>query len=351
MCIAYAYPRLDKAHYRLPPLLWITSAVPANSVHSEEMHHDLTPGWTSHTAPIPPRVAGMVTERLLGIGGRSAVWLVQCRLPSASAIIWAGPNPPDRLALKVPLSTGRSSPPLRSAQRELEAMLPLVHEFMVRPWGLVTTAENQTALLLEACTAGSLGQLRRSAGPLSPGQCVTALTPVAQALAHLHERGAAHGDVTAANILLTPEGRPALGDLGDAVLLGMDAAYGTAEDDVRALGSVAWGCLTGREPEPAPRRVPLQSLVPGAGDELTELLEASLSPHPAERPLAGEFAAELYSAVRADPLDLLPAVDDATLAELPTVLPGSGTGRNGERFAGRVADLWHRVRRCLRRRR
>jgi serine/threonine protein kinase len=308
------------------------------------MHDDDAAMPAQHTALLPPQARGLVAERLLGVGGRSAAWLVECRLPGSSNITWAGDSPPSRLALKVPLKSLRSAPPLRSAQRELQAMLPLVHEYMVRPWGLVRTAQGQTGLLLEACTAGSLGQLQRSAGALSPGECVTALTPVAQALTHLHERGAAHGDVTAANILLTPEGRPALGDLGDAVLLGMDTVHGTPEDDVRSLAGVAWGCLTGRDPDTTQRRVPLQSLVPGATDELTELIEAALSPHPAERPLAREFAAELYGSALAEPLNLLAAVDDHALTELPTVLPG---GRSSRRTAG----LWNRIVRRLHRRR
>ncbi|WP_158583129.1 protein kinase domain-containing protein [Nesterenkonia natronophila] len=308
------------------------------------MHAEDAAIWAQDADLLPPQARGLFTERLLGVGGRSAAWLVECRLPGSSNITWAGDNPPSRLALKVPLKSLRSAPPLRSAQRELHAMLPLVHEYMVRPWGLVRTAQGQTGLLLEACTAGSLGQLQRSAGTLSPGECVTALTPVAQALNHLHERGAAHGDVTAANILLTPEGRPALGDLGDTVLLGMDAVYGTSEDDVHALASVTWSCLTGREPDAADRRVPLQSLVPEATDELTELIEVALSPYPTERPLAREFASELYESAPAEPLNLLPAVDDHALTELPTVLPG---GRPSRRTDG----LWHRLVRRMRRRR
>lgn len=270
-----------------------------------------------------PHVPSLLPERLLGVGGRSATWLVTHRADGSSNVIWSGQSPPRTLALKIPLRTARSAPQLRSARKELEAMLPLLHPSIVRPWGLARTDQGQVGLLLQPYTAGSLAQLQRATTVLAPGECATALIPIAQALAHLHSYGAAHGDVTAANILLTPEGRPALGDLGDAVLLGMDAALGTAESDVHSLAAVAWRCLTGREPEGAERRVPLQSLVPQASHELTELLEACLSQHPTERPSAREFAAELFEAAEPQALNLLHAVDEHALTEVPTVLPGS----------------------------
>ncbi|WP_120005285.1 protein kinase domain-containing protein [Nesterenkonia muleiensis] len=270
-----------------------------------------------------PRVPGLEPLRLLGVGGRSAVWLVR-RTPAAEhTISWAGSAPPSTLALKLPLGAVRSTPALRAAREELEAMLPLAHEHVVRPWGVLRTPEGTAALLLEPYTAGSLAQLLRATGTLSVGETVTALTPVAQALAHVHACGAAHGDVTAANVLLTPEGRPALADLGDAVLLGMDSAHGSSQQDVAALAAVTWRCLTGREPEEVSLRVPLQSLRPDIPDQLVELLESALSPHAGERPLAGEFASELYCAAEPEPLNLLRHVDDEALAEVPTCLPAT----------------------------
>lgn len=303
--------------------LWITPAAAENWVHPDSMHYD-DDAPPRNFSPLPsqtPCVPGLVTERLLGIGGRSSVWLVRQGPSVAPTLTWAGENPPRTLALKVPLGALRTAPPLRSAQRELEAMLPLMHQYLVRPWGVVRTSDGQPGLLLQPFTAGSLAQLQRAVGVLNAGECVTAVSPIAQALAHLHESGAAHGDVTAANILLTPEGRPALGDLGDSVLLGMDSAHGTPESDVKSLAAVAWSCLTGREPESVDRRPPLQSLVPGVSDQFTELLEAALSATPSQRPLAGEFAADLHECASPEPLDILSAADDHALTEVPTVIP------------------------------
>src|SRR3712207_899361 len=61
-------------------------------------------------------------------------------------------------------------------------------------------------------------------GRLRPGEVVTALAPVAAALAHAHERGVVHGDLSPGNVVFTAEGRPVLTDLGVARVLGEEAA-------------------------------------------------------------------------------------------------------------------------------
>ncbi|GFZ80422.1 protein kinase domain-containing protein [Nesterenkonia alkaliphila] len=299
-------------------------------------HYDAAP-------PPPPRIPGLSTLRLLGVGGRSAVWLVQCTAAAERTITWVGAGAPRRLALKIPLQAPRGAASLRSAQGELEAMLPLIHPHLVRPWGVLATAEGRTGLLLEPYTAGSLAQLLSSVGRLSPGQAVTALTPVAQALEHLHSRGAAHGDLSCANILLSPEGRPALGDLGDAAVLGMPNRWGSPEQDIADLAAVGWAALTGHEPGPSAARAPLQSLLPRAPEPLAALLEEALSPLSGCRPLAGEFAVELYACAAPEPLDLLPAIDDAALAEVPTRMASisqAGHSRRGWGLRNAVKRLW-----------
>ncbi|WP_191089936.1 protein kinase domain-containing protein [Nesterenkonia ebinurensis] len=291
----------------------------------------------------PPRIPGLAPLRLLGVGGRSAVWLVQCTAAAARTITWVGDGPPQKLALKLPLSRARSAPSLRSAQQELEAMLPLVHDHLVRPWGVLSTSQGSTGILLQPYTAGSLGQLLHSAGPLSSNELVTALTPVAQALEHLHTQGAAHGDVSAANILLTPEGEPALGDLGDSAVLGTGARGGTPEQDVMALAGVAWEALTGSQPPATALRAPLQSLLPGVPTELAELLESALGSVPGELPLAGEFAAELYACAEPEPLSLLPTIDDHAVMEMPTIMPGAGPAHTSKLpFSKRLFRVWRK---------
>ena len=71
-------------------------------------------------------------------------------------------------------------------------------------------------LIMDYAAGGSLGQLVAGRGKLGPGETVTVLTPIAQALAYLHGQGFTHGDVSPGNVLFTAHGKPLLADLGVA---------------------------------------------------------------------------------------------------------------------------------------
>lgn len=319
---------------------------------------------------LTPSVPGFAVRRQLGEGGGSTVWLLRVQQRTGRFR-----DLPDEVALKLPRggsggepqqSPGqqeegqgregreeaeRSRGQLADIRAELHAMEPLRHEHIVRVYGAVETSQG-TGLLLEAYAGGPLSAVVRAEGGLSPGQLVTAATPVAQALAHLHTQGAAHGDISPGNILLAPDGRPALADLGEAQLLGMpQSARGTEgflaperedlvredrrlrsrarhvasrlapEADVYSLAAVCWFVLTGEPPLPERERPPLPTLCAQAPPRLVALLEDGLSALPEDRPTAAEFAHDLYRAVPAEPLDLGAHVNDEVLPELPTRLP------------------------------
>ena len=96
-------------------------------------------------------------------------------------------------------------------------------------------------------------QLRRD-GALSPVRAAHVAIQVAEALDHAHRRGIAHGSVTAANVLLTPDGRPKLTDAGLAAAAGaVDPAA-----DVHALGVLLYTTLCGRGPGQSPILPPRQ---------------------------------------------------------------------------------------------
>ena len=57
------------------------------------------------------------------------------------------------------------------------------------------------------------------APPTVPGQVVTVVAPVAQALAALHSAGLAHGTLRAEVITVDDEGRPRLSETGTAAAL------------------------------------------------------------------------------------------------------------------------------------
>ncbi|WP_261623575.1 serine/threonine-protein kinase [Nesterenkonia marinintestina] len=301
----------------------------------------------------PPYAPGLRMGRLLGTGGSSAVWSADVVSRASSGTtsqdpmaeprdsedgpIWCrGTEVPARVAVKV--CAGGAARPDR-LRAELEAMRPLRHEHLVTPHGWVSTSQGP-ALLLEQFAGGSLGRLLTVRGSLSPGELTTVLSPVAEAVGHLHRSGAVHGDVSPGNILLAPDGRPALADLGDAQLLGArattagttgfrapergraDGKEGGSElacaADVYSLGAVAWFTLTGEHPGPDHRRTPLGAVRPELAERLIDLIDDAVSEDPSRRPTAQEFAIGLFVAASPETIDLSQHVDDEVVAELPT---------------------------------
>ncbi|MFD5822954.1 protein kinase domain-containing protein [Nesterenkonia xinjiangensis] len=323
----------------------------------------------------PPRAAGLRVIRLLGVGASSSVWLARV---TGDGPRWTGGEPGrDTVAIKI---VGGHAPPQPSGgpswehgaehgreqsaggrgqlTAELQAMRRLRHPHLVSAFGWTETSCGP-GLLLEPFTAGSLGRILAARGTLSLGEVVTALSPIAQALQHLHRGGIAHGDVSPGNVLFAPDGRPALADLGDAQLLGeargaaatagfaaperLLAARGAHRDagaraweatlapeaDVYSLAAVTWYALTGSPPGPERSRTPLGTLCPRVPPRLIRLLEETLGDDPEARPGAGEFAAGLHRSAAPQPLDLSPHVDDEVIAELPTMGPGDGSLSSG----------------------
>jgi hypothetical protein len=166
---------------------------------------------------------------------------------------------------------------------------------------------------------------------------------VAAALAHAHERGVVHGDLSPGNVVFTAEGRPVLTDLGVARVLGEEAAgevtpayvdpmvaRGGApgpESDVFGVAAAAFHALTGVAPwnaaTPADTlRVAadgvlpdLAELAPDAPADLLAVITRGLSPDPHDRGSAAAFALDLRHACRPEPVRLPRAgVPDEELA-------------------------------------
>jgi hypothetical protein len=86
------------------------------------------------------------------------------------------------------------------------------------------------ALVVEHVAGTSLARLRAARSPLSDGEAVTVVVPIAGALAALHRAGLAHGAVRADAVVVEADGRPVLTDLRGALL-----GTGTDDDDLRRL--------------------------------------------------------------------------------------------------------------------
>lgn len=269
------------------------------------------------------KLRGYVVESLLGRGASSEVW---CARVAASG---------ERVALKRLFLTS----PAQTTRAHAEAALLTVldHPNLVRLHDLVPTTD-AAVLVLDLADGGSLADLLAARGRLTPGEVITAIAPVAAALAYVHRSGVVHGDVTPANILFTPGGVALLADLGVARLSGDDrdaestpayidpaVAQGSvpaAASDVFMLGAVALHALTGApvwsadDPTAA-----LRAARSGAVDDLVGRLAGAAVPD--------AMAAVVIRALQVDP------GHRGTAADLALDLRHSGTPIAVELDAGR----------------
>ncbi|WP_222193438.1 serine/threonine-protein kinase [Modestobacter italicus] len=320
-------------------------------------------------APVPPSAApvvpGYVLEELLGRGGSGQVWRARPR----------SGGPPVAVKVLVCGDPGRQ-------EREAAMLGELDHPHLVRLHEVVRREVRegpaQVALVLDLLAGGSLAALLARRGRLRPGEVVTTVAPVAAALAHAHERGVVHGDLSPGNVVFTAEGRPVLTDLGTARIVGdtaraeMTPAYvdpvvarggapGPASD-VFGVAAAAFHALTGVAPwnaagpgatltVAAAGELPdLALLAPEAPEELVRVVLRGLSAEPHLRGSAAAFALDLRHACRPEPVRLpvggvpdeeLGATGRGPRTELTHQVPGrrAGAGHSAPVPAGRLTRL------------
>lgn len=314
----------------------------------DERHEVDGPGGAGQAggrAAEAPRVDGWAPVRRLGQGSQAEVWLVEDDGGTRAAVKVARPGAAsDALAAEAQAARVR-------------------HPHLLRVLGVVDT-DRGVGVLSEHRPAGTLQDMVQRAGPLTPGQAVTLLVPVAQALACLHAQGVVHGDVSPANVLFGVDGSPALADLGVARIVGGHQGTGAtpgfaapevlaalkghaarpgggpavgAEADVYAWAALGWYALTGRAPGAHGHRAPLPVLVPEATPAFALLLDSALRADPHERPTAQDVAAAVYHAARPEPVPLEESAPAEVAHLLPTVLSAPGGVREGRRPRGTAA--------------
>jgi hypothetical protein len=276
----------------------------------------LRPEPGAHATPVVP---GYTLQTRLGRGGSGEVWRAVPRRggpPVAIKVLVAGD--PERQAREAALLGSLDHP-------HLVRLLEVVHQ--PQRGGVP-----RVALVLELLDGGSLAALLARRGRLRPGEVVTAIAPVAAALAHAHGSGVVHGDLSPGNIVFTGEGRPVLTDLGVARVLGETAAgevtpayvdptvaRGGAPgpaSDVFGVAAAAFHALTGVAPWNAATpgdtlRVAadgllpdLAELAPEAPAELISVIGRGLAADPHDRGSAAAFALDLRHACRPEPVRL-----------------------------------------------
>ena len=278
---------------------------------------DLTP---FHGPPATaPRVPGFVARTLLGFGTHGEVWLADDLSTGGTVALKIGRRAPEDPA------AASGDPPGARPEQETALLCRIDHPHIVRLQRVVPLPDGGLAMVLDLASGGSLASLVAARGRFDPGEVSTLLVPLADALDHLHRRGVVHGDIAPGNVLFTGDGRPQLGDLGAARVLGTrtgdawatpgftDPALTRADADgidLRAadlwgLAAIGWFALTGRPPEPA--------AVGGAAADrapvLGELLSQCLSADPVDRPSLHELADRAWQAARPIPVRLVTGRD------------------------------------------
>lgn len=176
------------------------------------------------------------------------------------------------VAIKV-LPAYKSTPEaIASFTREIRAQAKLDHENLVRAYDAGEDGRVYY-LVVEYVPGNDLRKLIRNNGPLTMFEAASVTAQVAAALQHAHEQGLIHRDVKPGNVLVTPEGKAKLSDLGLAEPLEADPndphygrIVGTADYispdhvsdpanptpawDIYSLGCTLYYAVTGKVPFP-----------------------------------------------------------------------------------------------------
>ena len=154
-------------------------------------------------------VGGYRLVRKLGAGERAEIHLGH-----------AGSREPpggDRIAA---IKVYRPATDDASIDREIEALARASSRHLLELKDLATGPDGRPCLILPRLGSGTLARLLALRGTVRPGEAVSVLVPLVEAIRELHRVGVAHGAVTAGSVLFDERGAPVLARFGTVSLIG-----------------------------------------------------------------------------------------------------------------------------------
>lgn len=196
----------------------------------------------SDQSAVPARVAGRRIVRRLGEGRE---WTAYSTVP-ASGAVGAGSAATSASASDTVLLRARSDAAERDLWRRAAVLSRLDHPHIVR---LVDVAEDPgglPCLLVERLAGGTLGELLRRRESIAPGEAVTILAPLVDAIRAAHLARISHGAISASAVRFADDGRPVLTGWSHASPVDHPSPGGSAGLTVPAFAAdwVAFAALT-----------------------------------------------------------------------------------------------------------
>jgi len=218
------------------------------------------------------------------------------------------------VALKIlPPEAARDPESVNRFKQEARAAAALDHENIARVY---YCGEDQglNFIAFEFVEGINLRQMIDRRGLLPAVECVRYMMQVAAGLNHAAERGVVHRDIKPSNILITPDGRAKIVDMGLARHLGSEAVNGGVTQSGVTLGTFDY-----ISPEQAldPRRADVRSDIYSLGCTFYHAL-AGRPPVP-EGTAAKKLRAHQYDQPL-DPRELNPAIPDEVAAVLARMM-------------------------------
>ncbi|MET4705599.1 protein kinase [Frigoribacterium sp. UYMn621] len=115
-----------------------------------------------------------------------------------------------------------------SIDREIEALARVSSRHLLELKDLATGPDGRPCLILPRLGSGTLSRLLALRGTIAPGEAVSILVPLVEAVKELHRVGVAHRDVALSSVLFDDRGAPVLAKFGSVALIGEFPTAGDA---------------------------------------------------------------------------------------------------------------------------